>query len=188
MQLPKMGCLSRRAKVGQGRYRKWRTTSMTRHFRKLLPLTKHLCRHPEVPLKGVPFQYYSISIHRCQKQPPSLSDRFVQTHVKFAAMDVAGNSSGLLGAPKLSDTVLSFSFENPAIWSLVAVVISLVSYFFFSGTKIPASYSKEERAKAMRQAYKSIETGRLPSGKVTKQQVSRAQHTGGVLILTFTLE
>jgi hypothetical protein len=90
-------------------------------------------------------------------------------------MDVAGNGSGPLGASKLSDTILSFSFENPAIWSLAAVVVSLVSYFFLSGTKLQASSSKAERAKAMRQAFKSIESGRLSPGTATTIQVSRAQ-------------
>jgi hypothetical protein len=88
-------------------------------------------------------------------------------------MDIAGNGSGSLRASKLSNTVLSFSFGNPALWSLAAVVVSLVSYFFLSGTKLQASSSKAERAKAMRKAFKSIESGRLPPGKAAVKQVSR---------------
>ena len=73
-------------------------------------------------------------------------------------MDASINMDAPLGVPAPSN-VLRASFQSsPAIWSLVAVFASIISYFSFASPKIQSSSSKAQRAKAMKQAFKAIES------------------------------
>ncbi|TVY92725.1 Mitochondrial amidoxime reducing component, partial [Lachnellula willkommii] len=72
-------------------------------------------------------------------------------------MNTSSNTEAALGASAPLYALYVFFQSSPAIWSLIAVFSSIVSYLFLAGPKIQSSSSKAERAKAMKQAFKAIE-------------------------------
>ncbi|TVY16497.1 Mitochondrial amidoxime reducing component 2, partial [Lachnellula arida] len=72
-------------------------------------------------------------------------------------MNTSSNTEAALGASAPLYALYVFFQSSPAIWSLIAIFSSIVSYLFLASPKIQSSSSKAERAKAMKAAFKAIE-------------------------------
>ena len=65
----------------------------------------------------------------------------------------------------------AFFQSSPAIWSLIAVSSSIISYLFFASPKLQSSSSKAQRAKVMKQAFKAIENQTIAPKNVETSKV-----------------
>ncbi|TVY35045.1 Mitochondrial amidoxime reducing component [Lachnellula subtilissima] len=72
-------------------------------------------------------------------------------------MNTSSNTETALGALMPLYALYAFFQSSPAMWSLIAVSSSIISYVFFASPNIQSSSSKAQRAKAMKQAFKAIE-------------------------------